>query len=429
MPAPVDDSLVIVLAGGAGERLFPLTKERAKPAVYFGGPYRIIDFALSNCINSGLRRIYIATQYKSLSLNRHIRMGWNIVSEELGEFIEILPPQKRVSEHWYQGTADAVYQNLYSITRESPQYLVVLSGDHVYKMDYSRMLRFHQERHAAATLAAIEVPLGDAYRFGIVAVDESDRVTGFQEKPKNAPVIPGSPELALASMGVYIFDTAVLVQALEADATRQTTHDFGKDIIPALIHQAPVYAYRFYDENKKAAKYWRDIGTLDAYFEANMDLCHVNPDFNLYDPEWPLRTYQPQAPPAKFVFAEAGKRCGQALDSVISPGCIVSGSAIFGSVLCPNVRVHSFCHIEQCILMPGVRVGRHARIRRAIIDRDVLIPRGALIGYDAEEDARRHTVTDSGVVVVTTDDEPLIGTLGEDALLFEAEADRRGGGD
>ncbi|HEV3062917.1 MAG TPA: glucose-1-phosphate adenylyltransferase [Vicinamibacterales bacterium] len=429
MPAPVDDSLVIVLAGGAGERLFPLTKERAKPAVYFGGPYRIIDFALSNCINSGLRRVYIATQYKSLSLNRHIRMGWNIVSEELGEFIEILPPQKRVSEHWYQGTADAVYQNLYSITRESPQYLVVLSGDHVYKMDYSRMLRFHQERHAAATLAAIEVPLGEAYRFGIVAVDESDRVTGFQEKPKNAPVIPGSPDFALASMGVYIFDTAVLVQALEADATQQTTHDFGKDIIPALIHQAPVYAYRFYDENKKAAKYWRDIGTLDAYFEANMDLCHVNPDFNLYDPEWPLRTYQPQAPPAKFVFAEAGKRCGQALDSVISPGCIVSGSAIFGSVLCPNVRVHSFCHIEQCILMPGVRVGRHARIRRAIIDRDVLIPRGALIGYDAEEDARRHTVTDSGVVVVTTDDEPLIGTLGEDALRFEAEADRRGGGD
>jgi glucose-1-phosphate adenylyltransferase len=296
-------------------------------------------------------------------------------------------------------------------------------------MDYSRMLRFHQERRAAATLAAIEVPLGDAYRFGTVAVDESDRVTGFQEKPKNAPAIPGSPEFALASMGVYIFDTAVLVQALEADAMQQTTHDFGKDIIPALIHEAPVYAYRFYDENKKAAKYWRDIGTLDAYFEANMDLCHVNPDFNLYDPEWPLRTYQPQAPPAKFVFAEAGKRCGQALDSVISPGCIVSGSAIFGSVLCPNVRVHSFCHIEQCILMPGVRVGRHARIRRAIIDRDVLIPRGALIGYDAEEDARRHTVTDSGVVVVTTDDEPLIGTLGEEALRFEAEADKRGGGD
>ena len=428
MPAPVDDALVIVLAGGAGERLFPLTKERAKPAVYFGGPYRIIDFALSNCINSGLRRVYIATQYKSLSLNRHIRMGWNIVSEELGEFIEILPPQKRVGEHWYQGTADAVYQNLYSITRESPRYVVVLSGDHVYKMDYSRMLRFHQDRCAAVTLATIEVPVTDAYRFGVVIVDETERVTGFQEKPRDPTTIPGSRDFALASMGVYIFDTDALIGALEADANQQTTHDFGKDVIPALIHRAPVLAYRFYDENKKASKYWRDIGTLDAYFEANMDLCQVNPEFNLYDPEWPLRTYQPQAPPAKFVFAEAGKRCGQALDSVISPGCIVSGSSIYGSVLCPNVRVHSFCHIERCILMPGVRVGRHARIRRAIIDRDVLIPRGALIGYDAEEDARRHTVSDAGVVVVTTADEPLIGPLTEAALHFEAEADRRGGG-
>ena len=428
MSTLLDDSLVIVLAGGAGERLYPLTKDRAKPAVYFGGPYRIIDFSLSNCINSGLRRIFIATQYKSLSLNRHIRMGWGIVSEELGEFVEILPPQKRVSEHWYQGTADAVYQNLYSIMREGPRYLIVLSGDHVYKMDYSRMLRFHQERAAAVTLATIEVPVADANRFGIIAVDETERVTGFQEKPKAPSAIPGAPELTLASMGVYIFDTDMLVQALEADATQPTTHDFGKDIIPALIHQAPVYSYRFYDENKKAAKYWRDIGTLDAYFEANMDLCQVNPEFNLYDPEWPLRTYQPQAPPAKFVFAETGIRCGQALDSVISPGCIVSGSSIFGSVLCPNVRVHSFCHIEQCILMPGVRVGRHAKIRRAIIDRDVLIPRGALIGYNIDEDRRRHTVTDGGIVVVTTDDEPLIGPLSEDALKFEAEADRRGAG-
>jgi glucose-1-phosphate adenylyltransferase len=428
MATLLDDSLVIVLAGGVGERLHPLTKERAKPAVYFGGPYRIIDFALSNCINSGLRRIFIATQYKSLSLNRHIRMGWNIVSEELGEFVEILPPQKRVSEHWYQGTADAVYQNLYSIIRENPRYLIVLSGDHVYKMDYSRMLRFHQERDAAVTLAAIEVSIEDGPRFGIVAINEDERVTGFQEKPKQPSPIPGSPDLALASMGVYIFDTDVLVRALEADAGQPTNHDFGKDIIPALIHQAPVFAYRFYDENKKASKYWRDIGTLDAYFEANMDLCHVNPEFNLYDPEWPLRTYQPQAPPAKFVFAEEGRRCGQALDSVISPGCIVSGSAISGSVLCPNVRVHSFSQIEQCILMPGVRVGRHAKIRRAIIDRDVLIPRGALIGYNLEEDRKRHTVSDSGVVVVTTDDEPLIGPLSEEALNFEVEADRRGAG-
>ena len=428
MAALVDDSLVIVLAGGAGERLYPLTKDRAKPAVYFGGPYRIIDFALSNCINSGLRRIFIATQYKSLSLNRHIRMGWGIVSEELGEFVEILPPQKRVSEHWYQGTADAVYQNLYSIMRENPRHLIVLSGDHVYKMDYARMLRFHEDHGAAVTLAALEVPLADASRFGIVAVDEQDRVSGFQEKPQTASAIPGSPDLALASMGVYIFDTDVLVQALEADANQATAHDFGKDIIPALIHDAPVYAHRFYDENKKASKYWRDIGTLDAYFEANMDLCHVNPEFNLYDPEWPLRTYQPQAPPAKFVFAEAGRRCGQALDSVISPGCIVSGATILGSVLCPNVRVHSFSHIEQCIIMPGVRIGRHARIRRAIIDRDVLIPRGALIGYNEAEDRRRHTVTDSGIVVVTTDDEPLIGPVDAGALGIEAEADRRGGG-
>ena len=428
MSALLDDSLAIVLAGGAGERLYPLTKDRAKPAVFFGGPYRIIDFVLSNCINSGLRRVFIATQYKSLSLNRHVRMGWNVVSEELGEFVEILPPQKRVSEHWYQGTADAVYQNLYSILRENSRYLIILSGDHVYKMDYSRMLRFHQERGAAVTLAAIEVPLAEASRFGIVAIEEQERVTGFQEKPQTPSPIPGSPELALASMGVYIFDTDVLVHALEADATQSTTHDFGKDIIPALIHREPLYAYRFYDENKKASKYWRDIGTLDAYFDANMDLCQVSPEFNLYDPEWPLRTYQPQAPPAKFVFAETGQRFGQALDSLISPGCIVSGSTVSGSVLCPNVRVHSFCHIERSILMPGVRIGRHAKIRRAIIDRDVLIPRGALIGYDPDEDRKRHTVTDSGIVVVTPDDNPLIASLDPQILQYEINADKRGGG-
>src|SRR5206468_813728 len=426
MAALVDDALVIVLAGGAGERLYPLTKDRAKPAVYFGGPYRIIDFALSNSINSGLRRIFIATQYKSLSLNRHIRMGWSIVSEELGEFIEILPPQKRVGEQWYQGTADAVYQNLYSITRENPRHLVVLSGDHVYKMDYARMLRTHQERRAAVTLATIEVPVSEASRFGIIAVDDNERVTGFEEKPQCATPIPGSPDFALASMGVYVFDTDPLVRALEADATQPTNHDFGKDIIPALIHDVPVYAHRFYDENKKASKYWRDIGTLDAYFDANMDLCHVNPEFNLYDPEWPLRTYQVQAPPAKFVFADEGRRCGQALDSIISAGCILSGSRISGSVLCPNVRVHSFCDIEQSILMPGVRVGRHARIRRAIVDRDVFVPRGALIGFNEAEDRRRHTVSDSGIVVVTTDDEPFIAEISEEALRNEAEFDKHG---
>jgi glucose-1-phosphate adenylyltransferase len=422
----LDDALVIILAGGAGERLYPLTKHRAKPAVYFGGPYRIIDFVLSNCINSGLRRAFIATQYKSLSLNRHIRMGWSIVSEDMGEFIEILPPQKRVGEHWYLGTADAVYQNLYSIIREHPRHVIVLAGDHVYKMDYAKMLRYHVEQGAAATLATIEMPKTESRRFGILQVDEEDRIIGFQEKPELPVTIPNSQDLVLGSMGIYIFETDILVRALEDDAGRPTTHDFGRDVIPALLDQAPVFSYRFYDENKKAAKYWRDIGTIDAYFDANMDLVQVNPEFNLYDPEWPLRTYQVQAPPAKFVFAERTGRCGEALDSIVSPGCIVSGSTISGSVLCPNVRVHSFCHIEQSILMPGVRVGRHARIRRAIIDRDVFIPRGALIGYNREEDSRRHTVSPQGVTVVTLDDQPFIGPIDEEALSLEAEADRRG---
>jgi glucose-1-phosphate adenylyltransferase len=412
----------MVLAGGVGERLYPLTKERAKPAVYFGGPYRIIDFTLSNCINSGLRRIFIALQYKSLSLSRHLRMGWSVVADELGEFVEILSPQKRVSEHWYLGTADAVYQNLYSILREEPRHLIVLSGDHVYKMDYAKMLRFHQEHGAGATLAVLEITSEEASRFGVLEVDGEDRLTAFLEKPRHLP----TGQTVLGSMGVYIFDMKVLVPALEADAARATAHDFGKDIIPELIPKVPVYAYRFYDENKKAGKYWRDIGTLDAYFDANMDLCHVNPDFNLYDPEWPLRTYQVQAPPAKFVFADGDRRCGQALDSIISAGCIISGSRVSGSVLCPNVRVHSFCDVDQSILMPGVRVGRHARIRRAIIDRDVFIPRGASIGYNLDEDRRRHTVTDSGIVVVTTEDQPFIGAIPEEALLNEAEFDRRG---
>ena len=417
-----DDVVVMVLAGGVGERLYPLTKERAKPAVYFGGPYRIIDFTLSNCINAGLRRIFIALQYKSLSLSRHIRMGWSVVADELGEFVEILSPQKRVGEHWYLGTADAVYQNLYSILREGPRYLIVLSGDHVYKMDYAKMLRYHQMRGAGATIAVIEVPSDEAHRFGVLQVDDQDRITGFLEKPKH---LAGGGQV-LASMGIYIFDMETLVPALEEDARRSSTHDFGKDIIPALVPKTPVYAYRFYDENKKASKYWRDIGTLDAYFDANMDLCQVNPEFNLYDPEWPLRTYQVQAPPAKFVFADEGRRCGQALDSIISAGCIVSGSRIAGSVLCPNVRVHSFCTIDQTILMPGVRVGRHAQVRRAIIDRDVFIPRGARIGFDPDEDRRRHTVTDSGIVVVTTDDQPFVREISEEQLRVEQEFDRRG---
>ena len=421
-----DDVLVIVLAGGAGERLAPLTRDRAKPAVYFGGPYRIIDFVLSNCINSGLRRIFIASQYKSLSLNRHIRQGWTVVSEELGEFVEILPPQKRVGEHWYQGTADAVYQNLYSIVRETPRYVVVLAGDHVYKMDYQKMLRFHMDHEAQVTLAAIEVPIEDGKRFGIVAVDDTECVTGFLEKPQNPPAMPGQPSLTLASMGIYVFNNDVLIKALDEDAANpDSQHDFGRNIIPSLIGNGRVYAYHFYDENKKSAKYWRDIGTIDAYYEAQMDLCHVNPEFNMYDPDWPLRTYMPQAPPAKFVFGQDRRR-GHAQDSLISQGCIISGSRILGSILCPNVRVHSFCSIDQSILMPGVRVGRHAQIRNAIVDRDVDIPRGALIGYNAEEDRRRHTVSEGGVVVVAPGDEPYVAEVSAEALQLETDADRRG---
>jgi glucose-1-phosphate adenylyltransferase len=294
-------------------------------------------------------------------------------------------------------------------------------------MDYGKMLRDHLRHGGAATIATIEVPAADAHRFGIVEVDAEQRVTDFLEKPRHLAGRNRDAEYVLASMGVYIFETASLVDALERDAQRATTHDFGKDIIPALIREERVYAYAFYDENKKAAKYWRDIGTIDAYYEANMDLCQVSPEFNLYDPEWQLRTYQPQAPPAKFVFAEDRRR-GEALDSIISSGCIISGSRVSGSVLGPNVRVHSFCDIEQSILMPGVRVGRHARVRRAIVDRDVFIPRGAQIGYNADEDRQRHTVTEKGIVVVTSDDDPLIAPIDDAALRVEAEADRRGAG-
>lgn len=422
----LNDALVIVLAGGVGERLSPLTREQAKPAVHFGGPYRIIDFTLSNCINSGLRRIFILTQYKSLSLSRHIRMGWNVVAEELGEFIEILPPQKRVSDNWYLGTADAVYQNLYSVQREAPRRVVILSGDHIYKMDYSKMLRWHDEKGAAATVATYEVLASEAARrFGVIEVDEQERIVGFEEKPANPKTVPGVPDVALASMGIYVFDVDVLTRVLEEDAARESSsHDFGKDILPQLIGHAPVYSYRFSDENKKASKYWRDIGELDAYYEANMDLVAVNPVFNLYDPEWPIRTLMPQAPPAKFVFDDEGRR-GEALDSIISAGVIVSGGQVKGSILCPNVRIHSYSSVENSILMPGVRVGRHARIRNAIIDRDVFIPRGAVIGYDLEEDRRRHAVTARGIVVVTADDEPFVQSPDEVSRQREQEADAR----
>jgi glucose-1-phosphate adenylyltransferase len=397
--------VAFLLAGGAGERLYPLTRDRAKPAVSFGGPYRIIDFTLSNCINSGLRKIFIATQYKSQSLNRHIRMGWSQVNTELGEFVEILPPQKRTGENWYLGTADAVYQNLYSIEHEQPRWVIVLSGDHIYKMDYGKMLDVHIARGAQLTVAAIEVPLHDSRRFGVLEVDEDSRVTAFREKPRAASATPWSPDCCLGSMGIYIFDFDVLQRELLQNAEASSSHDFGQDIIPGLVARGDrVYAYLFWDENKKESKYWRDVGTLDAYYEAQMDLIQVDPVFNLYDPDWPMRTYQPQFPPAKFVFDDEGRR-GGAVQSIVSMGCIVSGSEVKRCVLGPNVRVHSYCEISDSILMPNAVVGRHARIKRAIVDRDVEIPRGAVIGHDAAEDRRRHTVTENGVVVVTPGEE------------------------
>ena len=400
------DVLAVLLAGGAGERLYPLTRDRAKPAVTFGGPYRIIDFTLSNCLNSGLRKIYIATQYKAQSLNRHVRMGWSVVNPELEEFIEVLPPQKRVGEHWYLGTADAVYQNLYSIEREAPRWVIILSGDHIYKMDYGKMLDEHIERGAGLTVAAIEVPLGDSRRFGILSVGEDSRVRGFQEKPPTASPTPWNPNVCLGSMGIYIFDVQVLVRALLRDAEEPgSSHDFGKDLIPHLVTAGErVYAYLFWDENKKESKYWRDVGTLDAYYDASMDLIQVDPIFNLYDPAWPLRTYQPQFPPAKFVFDEDGRR-GSATDSLVSMGCIVSGSQVHRSILGLGVRVHSFCDIQDTIVFPNATINRHSRIRRAIIDRGVVVPRGAVIGYDPVEDRRRHTVSEGGVVVVTPGEE------------------------
>lgn len=395
--------LAIILAGGKGERLHPLTLHRAKPAVPFGGKYRIIDFTLSNCINSNIRRIGVLTQYKSASLERHIRMGWDIFNREMSEFIITIPPQQRVGEEWYQGTADAIYQNIYFVETEKPDYLIVLSGDHIYKMDYSQMLAFHLESGAIATVAALEVPLKEAGSFGIIQVDNESRIIGFQEKPRDPTPVPHNPEVAFASMGIYIFNTREIVKRLEEDAKNpKSSHDFGKDVIPAMVNTGKVFAYNFQDENKKEAKYWRDVGTIDAYWEANIDLAGVEPLFNLYDPDWPVRTYQGQFPPAKFVFAQMqkGGRLGVALDSVVSGGCIISGGRVQNSVLSANVRVNSYAEVTDSVVMEYVNVGRHCKIRRAIIDKGVDIPAGTMIGYDLEEDRKKYTVTESGIVVV-----------------------------
>lgn len=398
------DTLGVLLAGGAGERLYPLTRDRAKPAVTFGGIYRIIDVTLSNCINSELRRVYILTQYKALSLNRHIREGWNIVAREMGEFIEVLPPMQRVGEQWYQGTADAVYQNIYSIGSEQPKHVLILSGDHIYKMDYGKMMAQHSDSAADITLATIQIDPGETFRFGVVDVDSEGRIRGFEEKPKKTKLrSPKNPNKVAGSMGIYLFNADVLIPVLLKDAEDpNSSHDFGKDILPKMVGEYRVYAYDFIDENKKEALYWRDVGTLDAYYEANMDIVSVSPIFNLYDEHWPIRTHQRQYPPAKFVFAESG-RTGTALDSIVSSGCIVSGGVVRNSVLSPDVRVNSYSEVDSSILFSHVSVGRHCRIRRAILDRDVHVPEGTTIGFDTEADRERYFVTDSGITVVTRD--------------------------
>lgn len=400
----MENVLAILLAGGAGERLSPLTKDTAKPAVPFGGAYRIIDFTLSNCINSDIRRILILTQYKSLELIRHIRDGWNILASELGEYIEVLPPMKRVSDDWYQGTADAVFQNYPSIEAEAPRHTLILSADHIYKMNYGEMIDWHRRHHAEITIATIQVPPEEASRFGVAEIDENYRIVGFEEKPRHGHPKPSrfDPAMVSASMGVYVFETDVLLRALHEDSQDpESSHDFGKDILPRSLNRARVVAYDFHDINAKQVRYWRDVGTLDSYFDANMDLVSVVPEFNLYDQHWPIRTHLVQQPPAKFVFAQEGRRMGLAVDSIVSSGAIVSGGRVMHSVLSPGVRVNSYCEVEYSILLPGAEIGRYSRIRRAIINTGVKLPESSVIGFDLESDrAKGHTITESGIVVV-----------------------------
>jgi glucose-1-phosphate adenylyltransferase len=392
----------MILAGGQGERLYPLTKDRAKPAVPFGGIYRIIDFTLSNCLNSGLRKIIVLTQYKSFSLDRHLRLGWSVFNNELNEYVEQIPPQQRISDQWYQGTADAVYQNIYTLEKEQPEMVLLLSGDHIYKMDYRNMIRFHKEKRADLTVACMDVPLDEGKRFGVIQTNEDNRVVGFHEKPSVPIPSPGNPDVTFASMGIYLFNTSTLVKAIIDDAKQDTNHDFGKNIIPDMIQSKKVYAYPFTDESKTGLSYWRDIGTLDAYWEANMDLVQISPEFNLYDKNWPIRTYKAQYPPAKTVYKKdfPGDRADMIINSIVSDGCIISGAEVDGCVLSPDVRVSSNTEIHDSIIMEDVRIGQNAKIRKAIIDKSVNIPDNMKIGYDRDEDIRHFTVTDSGIVVV-----------------------------
>ena len=398
-------ALALILAGGKGTRLEPLTRDRAKPAVPFGGAYRIIDFALSNCINSGLRKILVMTQFKSASLDRHMNLGWRFLCRELDEYVDILPPQQRIDENWYQGTADAVYQNIYSIEQARSDYILILSGDHIYKMDYADLLQDHIDSGAVLTIGCIPCSLEEGREFGVMQVDATRRIIDFQEKPTQPMPMPDDPSRCLASMGIYVFNTNFLFDQLCRDATDgRSSHDFGKNIIPSIISSQLVRAYPFRDKNTGRSLYWRDVGTLDAFYEANMDLVAVEPELNLYDQSWPLRTYVPQVPPPKFVFAQTAgtnPRTGHALDSLVCSGSIISGGTVRRSVLGCNVRVHSWASVEESILFDGVEIGRNCKIRRAIIDKRVRLPEGTQVGFDLEADrAAGYTVTESGIVVI-----------------------------
>jgi glucose-1-phosphate adenylyltransferase len=397
--------VAVVLAGGKGSRLDPLTRDRSKPAVPFGGCFRIIDFTLSNCLNSGIRRMLVITQYKAASLERHIELGWHFLPAELGEFISVRPPEQRVDENWYLGTADAIYQNIYTLEKVRPKHIVILSGDHIYRMDYARFLRDHIDAKADASIACLEVPIADGSRFGVMQIDESRRVLQFREKPENPDPIPGRPDQCLASMGIYIFNSDFLFERLCIDANDPGSHrDFGRNIIPAIVGSSRVIAWPFREMNSDQPGYWRDVGTLDSYYETSMDLISVHPRLNLYAPEWPIRTYQPPLPPPKFVFNDQDsipRRVGTALDSLVCSGSIVSGGTVNRCIFSPQVRINSYSEVSDSILFEGVEVGRSCQIQRTIIDKFVRIPEGTRIGFDRQEDLDRgFTVSENGVVVV-----------------------------
>ena len=394
-------TLTMILAGGQGERLFPLTIPRTKPSVPFGGKYRIVDFTLSNCLNSGLRKICVLTQYKSDSLNRHIYEAWNIFNPELGEFIYSIPPQQKISNNWYMGTADAIHQNLNLIREGKYKYVLILSGDHIYKMDYMKMVQYHSEKGADLSISSMYYEKTQATRFGVIEIDKDYKVQSFIEKPDNPPEIPDKPGYSFVNMGIYVFSADKLIQVFEdIENANQSFEDFGKNIIPYMIdHGHNVHAYRFEDENKKATPYWVDVGTLDSYYAASMDLLNVQPHFNLYDEGWTLRSRALQSPPAKTVSHE-GERVGRAFNSIVSDGTIISGGLVERSIIGPSVRVNSYCYITDSIIMDNCQIGRHSRIRRAILDKNVVVPEGTEIGFDSERDKQKFTVSETGIVVI-----------------------------